>query len=58
MLQGTSIFVSTLSITAIALDRRRLIVYPHKVFFEYILNSLYRYIIWGKEMLTGFFAYW
>ena len=28
--QGTSIFVSTLSITAIALDRRRLIVCPHK----------------------------
>lgn len=30
LLQGTSIFVSTLSITAIALDRRQLIVCPHK----------------------------
>ena len=29
-LQATSIFVSTLSITAIALDRRKLIVYPHE----------------------------
>lgn len=28
--QGTSIFVSTLSITSIALDRRQLIVCPHK----------------------------
>ncbi len=30
LLQCTSIFVSTLSITAIALDRRQLIVCPHK----------------------------
>ena len=30
MLQGISIFVSTLSITAIALDRRQLIVHPHR----------------------------
>ena len=30
LLQATSIFVSTLSITAIALDRRKLIVYPHE----------------------------
>lgn len=30
LLQSTSIFVSTLSITAIALDRRKLIVYPHE----------------------------
>ena len=30
LLQGTSIFVSTLSITAIALDRRQLIVHPHQ----------------------------
>ena len=29
-LQATSIFVSTLSITAIALDRRKLIVCPHE----------------------------
>ena len=29
LLQATSIFVSTLSITAIALDRRHLIVKPH-----------------------------
>ena len=30
LLQATSLFVSTLSITAIALDRRKLIVYPHE----------------------------
>jgi len=30
LLQATSIFVSTLSITAIALDRRQLIVKPHQ----------------------------
>ena len=30
LLQATSIFVSTLSITAIALDRRQLIVCPHE----------------------------
>jgi len=30
LLQATSIFVSTLSITAIALDRRQLIVRPHQ----------------------------
>ena len=30
LLQATSIFVSTLSITAIALDRRKLIVCPHE----------------------------
>ena len=30
LLQSISIFVSTMSITAIALDRRRLIICPHK----------------------------
>ena len=34
LLQATSLFVSTLSITAIALDRRKLIVYPHEAPFS------------------------
>ena len=34
LLQATSLFVSTLSITAIALDRRKLIVCPHEAPFS------------------------
>ena len=59
LLQGTSIFVSTLSITAIALDRRQLIVCPHKGAFGIKTMLAIVPLIWGVSLaLASPMAIW
>eukprot|EP00095_Tigriopus_kingsejongensis_P011593 maker-scaffold297_size217559-snap-gene-1.19 protein:Tk11593 transcript:maker-scaffold297_size217559-snap-gene-1.19-mRNA-1 annotation:"neuropeptide f receptor" len=59
LLQGTSIFVSTLSITAIALDRRQLIVCPHKGAWGIKAMLASVPVIWGLALaLASPMAIW
>lgn len=59
LLQGTSIFVSTLSITAIALDRRQLIVCPHKGAWGIKAMLACVPVIWGLALaLASPMAIW
>ncbi|KAH3785015.1 hypothetical protein DPMN_163098 [Dreissena polymorpha] len=53
MLQGTNVFVSTISITAIALDRFQVIVYPTKDSMKKIGGAAALIIIWIISFLMA-----
>ncbi|OQR78601.1 neuropeptide F receptor-like [Tropilaelaps mercedesae] len=52
-LEATSIFVSTISITAIAIDRYNVIVYPHRETFEPRTAFMTILGIWGFALLLA-----